>query len=139
MQPKTKKEKEQLAAHVAHDRPLDALESMVISQTNDNALQAYKMGVLHTMELITERNSRPGSDVPLDARLANHIHGLASTLFHFMLREAHPRDEESVDRTLDDLVASVYAYKVLMSREKVQSMMSGTTAPQARMEAHRDT
>jgi hypothetical protein len=98
MQPKTKQQLQADAAHVAHDRPLDGIESAIVSQANERALQAYRTRVLHTMELIAERNSRPNVDVPLDARLANHIHGLSSNLFHFMLREPHPRDEQAVYR-----------------------------------------
>ena len=93
----------------------------IIHATNTAAGLEYKDRILHTMTLVTQRAQR--DDIPIDAKLAVHLDGLTSRLFHLLMKQPHSADENAVNQLLDQLVASVYAYKVIVAKEKIKAQL----------------
>ena len=106
-----------------HDRVLEPLESSLIENTSNGAMEEYLIRSRHTMELIRQRADRV--DVPLDAKLFQHLHLEATNLFYLTLKQPHDKDGETVNAALNRLVASVWATKVILAEETIKKMMAG--------------
>lgn len=116
----TESDKERLAL-ANYNRKLEPLESSLISGTNESALVEYLGRQRHTLELIRERAGR--ADVPLDAKLFQHLHLQVSQLFYLTLKQPHEADPDAVDSALNQIVGSVYAIKVMLAEQQIRRMM----------------
>lgn len=102
-------------------RTLDPLELSIIEEATNSAMEWYQTRTRHTLEIIRDRAGR--DDVPLDAKLFQHLQLEATNLFHNTLHTPTERDSDNVTNALDRMIASIYAIKCILAEEQIKAMM----------------
>lgn len=103
-------------------RVMNPLERSVVMGAFEEAEKEYLSRSRYTMELIRLRADKRGVD--LEAKLFQHLHLVATNLFHHAL--GVPETVGTIDSALEQLIASACAVKVIMAEESVKRMMKGS-------------
>lgn len=103
------------------NRVMNPLERSVVMTAFEEAENEYLLRSRYTMELIRTRADKRGVD--LEVKMVQHLHLLATNLFHHTL--GPPDNVGILDTALEQLIAAACAVKVIMAEEGVKRMMSG--------------